>query len=69
LAEDLRVVAPANFPEPTPSPLRIVRLGGDLRDVLRRGLTFIDAQCRGLAPQTPREIVTAVFEHEWKELS
>ncbi len=61
--EELAVVAHANFPDPTPSPLPITRLGYDAREILRRCVEGCDRQRRERIGVT-RSTVAPVFAHE-----
>ena len=61
--EDLDVVAHCNFPWPTPSAMPLVRLGFDVRQVMRACLDALEA---GRLEQTPPGVteIGAVFESE-----
>jgi DNA-binding LacI/PurR family transcriptional regulator len=59
---DLTVVAHCNFPHPTPSAVPVIRLGYDVREVLRAGLELLEAQRRGKS--SPGEAEVPVVEEQ-----
>jgi DNA-binding LacI/PurR family transcriptional regulator len=62
MPDDLTVVAHANFPWPTSSPLPIKRLGFDVRALLRLCIDHLDRQRRNDASSTPSRLWPC-FDH------
>ena len=61
--DDIEVVAHCNFPWPTPSAVPLVRLGFDVRQILRVSLEVLDRQRSGKRGKAA-EMIATVFEHE-----
>jgi DNA-binding LacI/PurR family transcriptional regulator len=59
---DLLAISHCNFPHPTPNAVPVVRLGYDVREVLRAGLELLEAQRRG--KNAPGEAEAPVVEEQ-----
>lgn len=63
IPDDLEVVAHANFPRPSPSPVAITRLGYDARAILRQCVADLDRQ-RLAGSAATHSLVRPVFERD-----
>ena len=63
--EDLVVIGYCNYPQVTPSPLAIDRLGFDSQAVLTQAMALIDQQRAGAAPPE-QTLLSPQFEDEWQ---
>jgi len=61
--EQVKIVAHANFPYPTPSELPVTRLGHDIDELVARAIVCIDVQRRGEQPPKFGPLPLR-FEHE-----
>ncbi len=62
--DDLDIVAHANFPHVTETPVPVIRLGYDAGDIIRACIAELDRQLAGNPPSRRMQTIAPRFDHE-----